>query len=377
MIISFNDLPEHIKPFRKKLLHAFEKSLHNASFVMGHDVEEFEREFARYCGAKYCVAVNSGTAALHIALLVHGVKPGDEVITQPNTFIATAEAISFVGAKPIFVDIDPDTAQINIDNIEQVITKRTKVILPVHLFGGSADLRALRIIARKHKLALIEDACQAHGVRYRGIKIGGHGNTACFSFYPSKVLGTIGEGGAILTSDKRLYEKMQMLRNHGQSAKYIHQHIGYNWRMQEMQGFALHVMLPHLERWIRARKKIGALYNRLLGDMMPHVIPLQVAREVEPNFYVYLIRCHQRDALVKFLAERGVTTQMYYPIPLHLQSAYKHLGHAKGSYSIAEVLAKETLALPIYPELREDQVRYIAQEIKNFYAENLYTSPRV
>lgn len=367
MQVPFLDLPSHIKPFQKDLERAFHKSLASASFVMGHEVEEFEKEFARYCGAKYCVTVNSGTAALHIALLAHGIGPGDEVITQPNTFIATVEAISYVGAKPVFVDIDEKTAQIRVDQIERAVTRHTKAIIPVHLFGNAADLPALHSLARKHRLVLIEDACQAHGVQYKGKRIGGWGNTTCFSFYPSKVLGTIGEGGAIVTSDKGVWKKMYMLRNHGQQTKNAHEIVGYNWRMQELQGTALRMMLPHSEVWIRARRKWGALYGRLLAGMHPHVVPIEIPPAVKPNFYVYLVRCKKRDELARFLAQQGIGTQAYYPTPVHLQGAYAHLGHGSGSFPITELLAKETLALPIYPELRAAQVHHVATAMRKFY----------
>ena len=367
MHVPFLDLPSHIKPFQKDLERAFHKSLENASFVMGHEVEEFEKKFARYCGAKYCVAVNSGTAALHVALLAHGIGPGDEVMTQPNTFIATAEAISYAGAKPVFVDVDEKTAQMRIEQIERVITKRTKAIIPVHLFGSAANLPALRAIARKHRITIIEDACQAHGVRYNGKRIGGWGNTTCFSFYPSKVLGTIGEGGAIVTSDKKLWKKMYMLRNHGQQNKNAHEIIGYNWRMQELQGTALGMMLPHSEAWVRARRKLGMLYGKLLADMHPHVVPMEIPSSIKPNFYVYLIRCQKRDALMRFLAQHGIGTQIYYPTPIHLQGAYREKKHHLGAFPAAEQLARASLALPIYPELRDAQVRYVVATIKKFY----------
>ena len=367
MRIPFVDLQGQIRAMRREIEHSFQRVLQNPSFILGREVELFEKEFAKYCGAQYCVAVNSGTSALHLALLAHGVGSGDEVITQPNTYIATAEAISYTGAKPVFVDVDPGAYTIDISKIEKAMSPRTKAVIPVHLYGNATDMDKLSPIAKKHGLAVIEDACQAHGTTYKGRKIGSLGNTTCFSFYPSKVLGAYGEGGAVITKSKDIYEKIQILRNHGQAKKNQHIIIGYNYRMQEFQAAFLRAKLKHLDQWIKMRRRSAQLYNKLLSGMEAHITIAEEPSYSRSSFYVYAVRCRNRDKLMNYLAKNGVQIQVHYPTPIHLQRAYRFLGFKKGDFPIAEKQAKEIISLPMYPELRERQIKYVAEQIKEFY----------
>jgi dTDP-4-amino-4,6-dideoxygalactose transaminase len=304
------------------------------------------------------VAVNSGTAALHLTLLALGVGPGHEVITVPNTFIATAEAISAVGARPVFVDVDPVTYTINPDLAEASITKRTRAILPVHLYGNLADTDALLEIARRHSLALIEDACQAHGARYKGRMAGTLGSAGCFSFYPSKNLGSCGEGGAIVTDDPNLAKQVRMLRDHGSIRKYEHSFPGYNFRMEGIQGAVLAVKLKHLDNWNNHRRALAQQYHQRLANS-PFILPAE-APDARHVYHLYVIQAEDREALRQWLGQRGIETGLHYPIPLHLQEAYKSLGYKSGDFPVSERLAEHILSLPMYPELAPDAVDYVS-----------------
>jgi len=360
--IPFLDLTSQYASIKNEIRAALDKVLESQSFILGEGVELFEKEFAQYCQARFCVAVNSGTSALHLALLAHGIGPGDEVITVPNTFIATAEAISYTGATPVFVDIDPQTYNMDATKIEAAITSKTKAILPVHLFGQPADMDAILRIAQSHGLIIIEDACQAHGAEYKGRKTGSLGNGGCFSFYPSKVMGAYGEGGAIVCHDEAVYQKVRAWRDHGQAGKHHHQVIGYNYRMEAIQGAVLRIKLRHIDRWIEARRQKANLYSQLLNGS-PFTVPHEpdYARGV---YYVYVIRTKSRDKVQAYLSQNGIQTAVHYPIPIHLQEAYKYLGLKEGRFPIAEAYAREILSLPLYPELTEGNIRYITDVLK-------------
>ena len=366
MKIAFVNLKAQLRSIGPEINSALKKILETSAFILGREVKLFEKEFAKYCGVKYCLGVNSGTSALHLALLVNKIGRGDEVITQPNTFFATAEAISYCGARPVFVDINLQTHAIDIDKAEKSITKKTKCILPVHLFGNATEMEKLKKIVKKHNLILIEDACQAQGVSYQNKKLGTFGKVGCFSFYPGKVLGAYGEGGAVVTNDRKLYQEMQALRDHGQFKKSEHGLIGYNYRMDGIQGAVLRIKLRKLDKWILERRKKAKLYNKLLKEIKKITVPPASILN-SSNFQYYVIRCKNRNKLKDYLAKKGVSTQIHYPIPIHLQRAYKFLGYKKGDFPESEKAAKEILSLPLFPELKLKEQRYIAQKIKEFY----------
>lgn len=366
MIIPFVDLKAQFLSLKSEIELALKKILDLSSFSLGKEVELFEKEFAKYCGTKYCIGLNSGTSALHLALLANQIGDGDEVITQPNTFFATCEAISYTGAKPVFVDVNPKDYTIDVSRIEQAITSKTKAILPVHLYGNSSDIEGLLKIVKKYNLILIEDTCQAHGVFYKNKKLGSFGKVGCFSFYPAKVLGACGEAGAVVTNNREIYEKIKMLRDHGQAKKYYHKIIGYNYRMDGFQGAILRVKLKKLDNWISQRRKRAKLYNQLL-EKIAEVFPPSIDLE-SSNFQYYVIRCKNRDKLKDYLAENGVFTVIHYPIPIHLQKPYKFLGYKRGDFPIVEKFSKEILSLPMYPELTKRQIYFIVSLIKKFYS---------
>jgi len=361
MKVPFVDLKAHHCPIEADLTEAMARVLRNASFVQGPEVKGFEDAFAKYLGVADCVAVNSGTSALHLALLALGIGPGDEVITVAHTFIATSEAISAVGARPVFVDVDPVTYTMDPVQAERAVTPRTRALLPVHLYGNPADMDALQAVARRHNLALVEDACQAHGAHYRGRMAGSLGVAGCFSFYPSKNLGSCGEGGAMVTSDDKLAQKVRMLREHGSVVKYEHAFPGYNFRMEGIQGAVLATKLPHLDGWNDQRRAIAKRYQeRLAGQTV--ILPKETlnARHV---YHLYVIQAEDREALKQQLAQRGIETGLHYPIPLHQQEAYASLGYRAGDLPVTERLTQHILSLPMYPEMSFDAVDYVASAI--------------
>jgi dTDP-4-amino-4,6-dideoxygalactose transaminase len=326
-------------------------------------VAAFEREFAAYCGAAHGVGVNSGTSALHLALLAAGVGPGDEVITVPFTFVATVAAIYYTGAKPVLVDIDPQSYTIDVDRIEAAITSKTKAILPVHLYGQPADMDPILEIARQHKLKVIEDAAQAHGAEYKGRRCGSLGEMGCFSFYPGKNLGAYGEGGAVVTSNPHYARTIRMLRDWGAEKKYQHILKGYNYRMEGLQGAILRVKLRHLEEWTEARRAHAASYREWLapaGIEIPR--EMSYARHV---YHVYTIRCGHRDGLQAQLEAARVQTGIHYPIPVHLQPAYADLGYRTGDFPVSERAAAEVLSLPMFPEMTAAQVEAVASIVRD------------
>ena len=361
MIVPYFDLKQQFASLREEIREALDRVCRNASFILGEEVSEFAKEFAAYSEVKHCVALNSGTSALHLALLALGVKPGDEVITTPNTFIATAEAICYAGGKPVFVDIDPRTANLDPTLIEPAITERTKAILPVHLYGRPADMDPILDLAQQHGLAVIEDACQAHGARYRGRRVGSIGHAAAFSFYPSKNLSAYGEGGALTTNDAGIAELARALRSHGQSGPYIHARIGYNYRMEGFQGAVLRVKLKRLEQWNARRKEIAALYRRALQGANVE-IPSDDPRD-ERVYHLFVVYVERRDAVRAALEARGVHTAIHYPRPLHLQPAFTALGYGRGNFPYAERACERVLCMPFFPEMTDEQVCYAAEQL--------------
>jgi len=355
VVVPYFDLKAQAAALREDVLAALERVCQSASFILGEEVREFEKEFAAYCGVQHCVGLNSGTSALHLALLAVGVGPGDEVITTPNTFAATAEAIFYVGARPVFVDIDPATANLNPQKIEPALSSRTKAIVPVHLYGRPADMAPILEIAERHGLAVIEDACQAHGARYRGRRVGSLGRVAAFSFYPTKNLAAYGEGGALTTDDDRIAALARNLRDHGQTERYHHERLGFNYRLEAFQGAVLRVKMKRLEAWNARRKAIAECYRTLLANAkvgMPCDDP-----QNESACCLFAVYVDNRDAVRAALRARGVETAIYYELPLHLQPAFAGLGYAPGSLPHAERACQRVLNLPLFPELTDEQVR--------------------
>lgn len=364
MKVPFVDLKSQYFEIKEEILLAINNVLDNTAYILGKSVFDFEENFAHYQNAKYGLAVNSGTAALHMALLAYGIGAGDEVITTPNTFIATAEAISHAGAKPVFVDTNSDTFNMDPNKIEAAITSQTKAIIPVHLYGQPCDMDPIMEISRKYNLIVIEDACQAHGAEYKGQKVGSIGHAAAFSFYPGKNLGAYGEGGIVTTNNEEVAKKISMLRDHGSSQKYFHPYIGYNYRMEGLQGAVLGVKLKRLEEWTEKRRKNAQMYNQLLAS-------LEVITPVEESFnrhvyHLYVIRVKNRDNLQKYLKENDIDSGLHYPQPIHLQKAYNFLGYKEGDFPIAEASVREILSLPMYPELTQEQIELVAKTIKEF-----------
>ncbi|HIQ06556.1 MAG TPA: DegT/DnrJ/EryC1/StrS family aminotransferase, partial [Anaerolineae bacterium] len=341
---------------------AIQRVLDHTGFIMGKEVADFEKAFANYCQTEYAVGVASGTAALHLALLACGVGPGDEVITTPFTFFATGEAISQTGAKPVFVDIDPVTYNIDPSRIEAAITPRTKAIIPVHLYGQPADMDPILEIAQEHGVKVIEDAAQAHGAEYHGRRAGSIGDLACFSFYPSKNLGCYGDGGAVVGSDVALIEQVRLLRDHGRTSKYEHAELGWGYRLDAMQAAILGAKLPHLDAWNDARRAAAYRYNELLAGM--DVVTPRELNGVCAVYHCYVIRTPHRDEVVVRLRSQGIGAGIHYPIPLHLQPAYEHLGHQLGDFPVSEACSQEVLTLPLFPEITEEQQARVVDAIR-------------
>lgn len=356
------DLRAQYRSIKGEIDEAVLRVLDSSQFVLGDEVAAFEREFAAYCGAGEAVAVNSGTSALHVALLAAGIGPGDEVITVPFTFVATAAAIVYTGATPVFVDIEPDCFTMDPGLIEARITPRTKAIVPVHLYGQPADMTPILDVARRHGLMVLEDAAQAHGAEYLGRRCGSFGHVAAFSFYPGKNLGAYGEGGAAVTSDPGLARTMRVLRNWGQERKYEHRLKGYNYRMDGIQGAILRVKLRHLEAWTEARRSRAARYDALLAGSVATPVQRPGSRHV---YHVYVVRAAERDRLADALQAAGVRTAIHYPIPVHLQPAYADLGYRAGDFPVSERAAAEVLSLPMFPELTDAQCEQVTTALRD------------
>lgn len=362
--IPMLDLQIQYKQIHKEIDKAVKEVLESTQFIMGPAVKTFEQEMSVYCDTQYAISCNSGTDALQIALMALDVQPGDEVITTPFTFVATAEVIRLLGAKSVFVDIDPVTYNINPSLIEKAITQKTKAIIPVHLYGQIADMDAINTIADKHHVPVIEDACQAIGATYKGKQACSLGLFGCLSFFPSKNLGAYGDGGMILTSDQKMAELCQMIRNHGSKVRYVHEVLGVNSRLDSLQAAILSVRLRHLNAWNEARKDRAALYNELLGAY--DVVTPFTAETNEHVYHQYSIRVKNRDGLKDHLGKAGIASAIHYPIPLHLQPAFQDKDFPEGSLPVSEAVAKDILSLPMYPELKEEDIVRIVDTIAEF-----------
>jgi len=369
MKIPFLDLSRQYLPMKNEIDAAIARVFHRAWFILGEEGEAFEREFANYLGARHGVGVGSGTEALHLALLACGVEPGDEVITVPNTAVPTISAISFANAVPRLVDIDPNTFTMDVRQVEAAITPRTKVLLPVHLYGQTADMRPLLEIARKHNLRVVEDACQAHGATYGAQRAGTLGDAGCFSFYPSKNLGAYGDGGFVCANDPEIDKRLRLLRNYGQTKRYYHATKGFNSRLDELQAAVLRAKLAYLDKWNASRRELAKRFDALLQEL-PITLP-KTAAWGNHVFHLYVIRTPHRDQLCSFLAERGIQTIIHYPVPVHLQEAYRDLNIPAGALPEAEKAAREIVSLPFYPELRDDEIELLVATIREFYQKQI------
>lgn len=368
MKIPFVDLKIQYQTIQDDVNSNLQEVMRRCDFVLGQDVKTFEEEFATFCQVEYAVGLDSGYSALELILRAYGIGPGDEVITAANTFIATAFAITNTGAKPVLVDIDPATYNLDPTLLEAAITPATRAIMPVHLYGQTADMDPILHIASKHGMQVIEDAAQAHGARYKGKRAGSLGDAAAFSFYPGKNLGAYGDGGAVVTNDPQLAERIRMLRDLGMRVKYHHEIKGFNHRLDTMQAAVLRVKLRHLDDWNAARRQVARQYDLRLSDLI--IIIPSTPEWAEHIYHLYVIRAENRDALQKYLNQAGIASGLHYPIPIHLQPAYQELGYQEGDFPITEQYAKEILSLPMYPELTTDAVDYVADTIKAFLEES-------
>ncbi len=371
-MIPFVDLRAQYLSIKPEIDEAVARVLESSQFVLGDEVAAFEEDFARYCRAEHAVGVNSGTSALHLALLAAGVGPGDEVITVPFTFVATAAAIGYTGARPVFVDVEPTSFNMDVSQIEAAITPRTKAILPVHLYGQPTDMDPILEIGRRHGLVVIEDAAQAHGAEYKGRRVGSIGDLTCFSFYPGKNLGAYGEGGAVTTNNADYARTLRMLRDWGAERKYHHELKGYNYRLEGMQGSVLRVKLPHLERWTEARRAHARHYSERLASSG---IPTPFERpDVRHVYHIYAVRTARRAELQRALQAAGIQTGIHYPVPVHLQPAYAELGYRRGDFPHAEQAADEVLSLPMYAELLPEHCDRVAHVLAQAEAASAETA---
>lgn len=360
--VPFLDLKSHHAPHREEFHRAIQEVIDSSAFAGGTFVSNFESEFAKYCGCRHAIGVASGTDALWLVLLASGIGPGDEVITVPSSFMATAEAITHAGATPVFVDVEEDTQTMDVTLLESAITPRTKAVIPVHLYGQPADMDPILEIARRHHLLVVEDACQAHGAEYKGKKVGTLGDAGCFSFYPGKNLGAFGEAGAVTTNDSQLDAKIRMLRDHGQAKKYHHAMIGWNSRMDGIQAAVLGIKLRNLDRANDLRRSHARFYD--LGFQgIQSILKPSVAAYSHHVYHIFAIRVQERDRIMQFLTDKGIGCGVHYPIPIHLQEAYQALGYHEGSFPRAERAATETLSLPMYPELTADQLAFVVKNV--------------
>jgi dTDP-4-amino-4,6-dideoxygalactose transaminase len=363
-MIPFVDLKAQYQSIKTEIDEAIQRVLDSTAFVLGKEVKDFEEAFADYVSAKHCVALSSGTAAIQVAVQSCGINAGDEVIIPANTFFATAEAVSTAGATPVFVDCDSVSYNIDVTKIEAAITEKTKAIMPVHLYGQSADLDPIFEIAKRNNLLVIEDAAQAHGSLYKNKRVGAFGAAGCFSFYPGKNLGAYGEGGAVITNDDEIAYRARLLRDHGSLKKYHHEIIAYNFRMEGIQGAVLNVKLKYLDGWNDLRRQHAARYDELLKDsnlILPH--EMEYARHI---YHLYVVQSETRDELQKHLTDADIQTGIHYPIPIHLQPAYAFLGYEEGAFPEAERQAKRLLSLPMFPELANEQIERVAENVLQF-----------
>jgi dTDP-4-amino-4,6-dideoxygalactose transaminase len=361
--VPYLDLRAQYHSIKPEIDAAVARVLESTQYTLGDEVVAFEREFAEYCQVDEGIAVNSGTSALHLALLAAGIGPGDEVVTVPFTFVATVSAIGYTGARPVLVDIEPDYYTMDPARLDAAITPRTKAIIPVHLFGQPADMDPILETAGRHGIAVIEDAAQAHGADYKGRRCGSMGQMSCFSFYPGKNLGAYGEGGAVVTNDADLARKVRVMRNWGEERRYEHAVKGFNYRMDGIQGAILRVKLQYLERWTEARRERAARYRRALAGAC---VALPAERpDVRHVYHVFAVRLPQRDAWRERLTEAGIQTGVHYPIPVHLQPAHRDLGYTRGDFPVAESVASDVLSLPIFPELSDAQIDLVASTLRH------------
>jgi dTDP-4-amino-4,6-dideoxygalactose transaminase len=369
MEVPFLDLARQYRRIRGEVGAAVTKTLEGGRYVLGEEVAAFEREFAAYCGARHAIGVGSGTDALHLALRACGVRPGDRVITAPNIAVPTVCAIVAAGALPVFVDVDPRTLTLDPEKLRALLAAqpaalRARAVIPVHLYGHPADLDAIMKIGAEYDVKVIEDAAQAHGAEYAGRRIGPLADASCWSFYPTKNLGAYGDAGMVVTDDAQVAERVRMLRNYGEEAKYLNRVQGVNSRLDEIQAAVLRVKLRHLDAWVAARRRLASLYDRLLAAA-PVVLPVEVG-PARHGYHLYVIRSTRRDALQRHLRERGVGTSIHYPAPAHCQPAYRHLEYAEGDFPCAEWACRQVLSLPLYPELTEEELRHVAATIIAF-----------
>jgi len=364
MQINFVDLNKQYSLIKPEIDDAIQRVIKNSSFIGGEEVSAFEEEFAQYCDAHYCAGVNSGTDALKFICMALGIKEGDEVILPVNTFIATALGVSSMGAKPVFVDCEDGTYNIDVKKIEEKITSRTKAIIAVHLYGQPAEMDSIISIAQKHKLYVIEDACQAHGAFYKDRRVGTFGIASAFSFYPGKNLGAYGDGGAVITNDADMTEKIKKLREYGQEKKYVHTERGTNSRLDGLQAAILRVKLRHLDGWNEKRRNVAACYYDNLKDLQIK-LPVTMA-DRNHVYHLFVIETDNRDELLQYMSQKEIFCGIHYPIPLHLQGAYRELGYKEGDFPVSERSASRILSLPVYPELKKEEIRYIKNTINEF-----------
>lgn len=364
MNIPLVDLKKQYAPLKEEILNGISRVLDGMQLFLGENVQGLEKEFAEFCGARYGVGVSDGTTALHVILRALGIGPGDEVITVSHTFIATAEAIVLAGARPVFVDIDPNTYLMDVAQVESKISSRTKAILPVHLYGQTVDMDPLLELAARHGLKVIEDACQAHGAEYKGRRAGSLGDAAAFSFYYSKNLGAYGEGGFITTNDPDIAHRVRMIRDHGSEKRYYHDVVGLNGRLDEIQAVVLRAKLPHLEGWNDRRKNHAARYNDLFKGTTT-ITPVECPGN-KHVYHLYVVRVPRRDELQAWLKSQGVSTGIHYPVPLHLQNAMAFLGYRPGDLPVTERVATEILSLPMYAELADSEIEQVAALVNGF-----------
>jgi dTDP-4-amino-4,6-dideoxygalactose transaminase len=366
MNIPIADLKAQYFSIKSEIDIAIADVIEHSSFILGSAVRSFEEQFARVHNVRHCVAVGSGTDALHLALWAAGVKEGDEVITVPFTFIATIEAIHLLGAKPVFVDINAETFTLDTSKLQQAITTKSKAILPVHLYGQPAAMDDIIEIAKKHNLVVIEDAAQAHLAKFKNKFVGEWGDAACFSFYPVKNLGAFGEAGAIVTNDDVLAQRMFQIRDHGQVEKYRHEMLGHNYRMDGIQGAVLGVKLRYLNSWTQRRRELAATYKQMLSGVGDLKLPHEHS-DVYHVYHLFVTLTNHRTDLQKYLSDNGVATSIHYPIPLHLQSASQSLGYKKGDFPVSESVAGQCLALPLFAEMSDEQQQYVVEQVKSFF----------
>ena len=368
-MIQLVDLKRQYKTIRKEVQGAIKGVIENTDFILGEELREFEKDFAKFCGSKYAVGVDSGTGALELAFHALGIGKGDEVIVPVFTFYATASAVATVGARPVFVDVEDDTGNMDPEKVELALTPQTKAIVPVHLFGQPANLEEILGIARRHDIVLIEDAAQAHGAKVKMENVGWRGagsigTAGCFSFYPGKNLGAYGDGGMVVTDKPEIADKIKLLRDYGRTGKYEHSSLGFNRRLDTLQAAILRVKLKKLNAWNKTRRKNADLYDKLLGKI--GVKTFKIKSFAEPVRHVYAIRVPRRDELASFLKENSVASGVHYPVPLHLQKAFAYLGHKRGDFPVAEKISEEILSLPMFPELKVSEIKMIADLVARF-----------